>query len=248
MRWIRNWSDGSRVDRDKIKAIQKGMGIEQDGYFGEHTLDRLYREFGKPFKAYSGNFYNAIVITGKPENIIGRIGRKVPHNAISGVFQWESKPTSVLISEGKKYRTSSTHDWFHKPDTVLYFDGKEVRAKRTIYFDEYCQWAIGGVGLHNWNPIAEGYGTHKDKYGRIVGKYSDVLRRTWHTAVGVYPDGYMILVYFRAEQEGIKRLLIDKLNCKYAILLDGGHIAAINCDHGRRNLNQWQNNYIGFKE
>ena len=236
LRWINRWNNGTKIDREIIKQIQRGMGIEQDGYFGEHTLDRIYRAYGQPEACYDGSYYNAYVITGKPENLVVGLSRNLPDNSISGTFQWSNKPVSTIIGE-KAYCRSSAHAWLDKPDTVLYFDGNEVKEERTKYFDKDCIWAIGGLGLHNYEPYAEGYS----------GKYADVLRYTYHTAVGIYPDGYMILVYAKGTGRAIRSLMIDQLCCKYAIMLDGGHLAAINSEHYKRNLKQPQNNYVGFR-
>lgn len=245
-RYVKTWSDGSRVEKNKIKAIQSAMGILPDGLLGDHTLDRIYRAYASPVSAYSDLFYNAVVITGKPENIMTGRYKRLKHNSISGTFQWYGKTISPLVVDGKLINGTSAHAWFDKPDTVLYFDG-EVKETRTMYFDEPCQWAIGGVGLHNLDPVAEGYGEYY-KDGVPKGKYSDVHRYTGHTMIGVYPDGYMILVYAKGTGNDMRELMMDILGCKYAVMLDGGHIAAVNCDKAKFNINQVQDNIVYFKE
>lgn len=234
--YFKTMSDGTPVNKEKVKAIQSAMGILSDGLLGEHTLDRIYRAYAQPQDAYSDFFYNATVITGRPENAFTSLQRSLSDNSISGTFQWKGNVVSPLVVDGKLINGNSAHAHKDNPDTVLYFDG-EVKEERTIYFDRPCKWAIGGVGLHNWNPQLEGY----------YGVYGDVLRNTYHTMVGVYPDGYMVLVYAKGTGDSMRKLMMDRLKCKYAIMLDGGHIAAVKCDKHHKNVSQAQSNIIGFR-
>ena len=80
-------------------------------------------------------------------------------------------------------------------------------------------WAVGGMGLlGNYNPAAEGF----------TGAYSDVLRKTNHTVLG-YKGGLLYGVYCKAmTAQQVNAFVRDKLKLEYAVMLDGGHVAAIN--------------------
>ena len=65
--------------------------------------------------------------------------------------------------------------------------------------------------------------------GRI---YSDVLRKTNHTVLG-YKGGLLYGVYCKAmTAQQVNAFCRDKLKLEYAVMLDGGHVAAI---HGACN-------------
>jgi hypothetical protein len=160
-------------------------------------------------------------------------------NVISGTFQYRNVTSSMLCVWGKWKRKSSTHDWLKQPETVLYINKKgEVKSQRCLYWSEIKDdvvHAIGGLGLHDYNPNLEGF----------KGRYADVLRNTYHTAIG-YDGKEWIGVYAKGTGERMRKLMIDKLGCTIAILLDGGHIAAINTADYKANTRQPQNNMIQF--
>jgi len=72
-----------------------------------------------------------------------------------------------------------------------------------------------------------------------------VLRNTYHTAIG-HDGNQWIGVYAKGTGSQIKELMINKLGCKIAIMLDGGHIAAVNTKTFKANTSQLQNNMIQF--
>jgi len=245
--YFKTMSDGSPVNKQKARAIQLALGLLGDGKIGAHTFDGLYRHHAKPEHCYSDKFFNNYVITGKAECVNISTNFKLLPNHISGTFSWKGRPSSALVFAGKILNASSSHAWLGKPDTVLYFDGIEVRAERSLSFNKKCEWAIGGVGLHNWNPVLEGYGTFENKEKDIVlGDYSDVFRETFHTAIGVYEDGYVCMVYFYGTGQKLRDYMMKKLKFKLAVMLDGGHYAAIRSNVKNENLGQYQNCQIGF--
>jgi len=159
-------------------------------------------------------------------------------NCISGTFQYKNVTSSMLCIWGSWKRKSSTHDWLKQPETVLYQTNTgEVNAKRCLIsseITEVVQHAIGGVGLHNYDPKAEGF----------IGKYADVLLTNKHTAIG-YDGKDFIAVYFpKANAKQMKDVMLNKYGCIFAIILDGGHIAAANFSTLKVNLNQAQNNMV----
>lgn len=159
-------------------------------------------------------------------------------NCLSGTFQYKNVTSSMFCAWGKWKRKSSTHDWLKQPETVIYQNKKgDIRAVRALYASEIKDdvvHAIGGMGLHNWNPKVEGF----------VGKYADVLGKNAHTALGHNGKEYIGVYFKSATAEEIKKVMLDELKCNIAILLDGGHIAAINFGDVKENVNQAQNNMI----
>lgn len=248
--YVKFWNTGERIspqDTDKIKAIQEAMGIKKDGYLGQHTLDRIFREYAEPESAYGGCYYDAYVVTGHPSALYAGTldGRDLPINAISGVFNHLGVPSAALGFKHYHWFNGSAHSWANKPDTFLYLKDGFMHTKRAVYFDEQCDFFISGMGLHNWNPVLEGY--CKFEYEGRTYNYGDVHRKTWHNAMGVYSDGYVVLVYFYGSSKDLRKLMMEKLMCKYAIMLDGGNtFGGIHAEHMRKRISG-QNNFVGFR-
>lgn len=158
-------------------------------------------------------------------------------NCISGTFQYKNVTSSMFCAWGKWIRKSSTHDWLKQPETVIYQNKRgAIKAQRCLYTSEIQDdvvHAVGGLGLHNWDPDLEGF----------KGPYADVLRNTGHTALG-HDGKEWIGLYAKGTAAQIRDLMINTLKCEIAILLDGGHIAAINTTYAKENINQLQNNMI----
>ena len=111
---------------------------------------------------------------------------------------------------------------YPRPESVLYkIPGGAVRIARVSSAAALggVVWAVGGLGLlDRYDPAAEGF----------TGAYSDVLRKTNHTALG-YKGGMLYGVYCRSmTAQQVNALCRDKLKLEYAVMLDGGHVAAIN--------------------
>ena len=148
----------------------------------------------------------------------------LPKNAISGSFSWQGQPCSIQVRGGKVVRGMSCH--CPTPESVLYkTTGGAVRIARVSSAAALGDlvWAVGGMGLlDHYDPAAEGF----------TGAYSDVLRKTNHTVLG-YKGGMLYGVYFRSmTAQQVNALCRDKLKLEYAVMLDGGHVAAI---HGACN-------------
>ena len=158
-------------------------------------------------------------------------------NAISGSFSYSGKPCSILVAWGKTVCGTACHAHKGKPESVLYrlSDGA-FGLRRCQYATELpakTLWAIGGVGLlDNWYPSVEGF----------TGSYADVLRKTAHTFIGV-KDGLCVLGYVHNMTGEEVNQHVKALGLTKAIMLDGGHVAAINCippDAPKINVNQKQ--------
>lgn len=155
-------------------------------------------------------------------------------NAISGSFSYQRRPCSILIAHGKVVCGYACHAHLRKPETVLYrLDSGAFGSQKARYATELPQairWAVGGVGLLDaWDPVGEGF----------AGAYADVLRRTAHTWLGVKRN--LIYLGYCADMTGSQvNAYVRKLGMEQAIMLDGGHVAAIHGADVRRNAGQWQ--------
>ncbi len=170
-------------------------------------------------------------------------------NCISGVFQYQNEANAILAYNGKVIGSYSAHGWLGYPDSCLicYKDGG-FAVKRWIAIPSVelnnIRWAISGVGLLDmYNPAEEGYARFQ-KNGKTY-DYSDVLRRTNHTAIGV-KDGQAYGLYLANMTGAEVNAYCKKQGMQYAIMLDGGHIAAVNCSLGQKNASQKQHNIIQF--
>ena len=171
-------------------------------------------------------------------------------NCISGVFQYANKPNAIFVYGGKVLGDMSAHAWLGYPDTCLicYNDGRIV-AKRLSYIPKNelsnIRWAVSGVGLLDmYNPTAEGYA--KIKHEEKIYDYSDVLRKTNHTALGITKTGKVVGMYLSNMTAQEVNAYCKKQNLCHAIMLDGGHIAAVNCDTAKKNESQKQSTIIQF--
>ena len=156
----------------------------------------------------------------EPVNMSGPL----PRNAISGSFSWQGQPCSILVRGGRVVRDWSCH--YPRPESVLYKTaGGAVRIARVSSAAALGDvvWAVGGMGLlGGYDPELDGF----------TGIYSDVLRKTNHTALG-YKGGMLYGVYCRSmTAQQVNAFVRDKLKLDYAVMLDGGHVAAI---HGACN-------------
>lgn len=202
-----------------IKAIQRSVGALDNGWIGNQTLSDIAARLGANCFPLNVELYGQPAILARdidPLNLSGRL----PENSISGSFSWQGQPCSILVRGGKVVRGMSCH--YPRPESVLYKipDGavRMARASSAAALGD-VMWAVGGMGLlGNYNPAAEGF----------TGAYSDVLRKTNHTAIG-YKGGMLYGVYCRSmTAQQVNALCRDKLKLEYAVMLDGGHVAAIN--------------------
>ena len=197
---------------------------------------------------------NNIILSAEPNKVIfadlkNKQACKNYANCISGTFQYAGKVCSILVAGGKVINNSSAHAWLGYPDSCLiyYKDGsfalKHLLAIPAAELPK-VQWAISGVGLLDmYNPAAEGYARFS-KDGKIY-DYSDVLRRTNHTVIGV-KDGLAYGLYLANMTGAEVNAYCKKRGLQYALMLDGGHVAAVNCTAGQINVSQKQSNIVQF--
>ena len=239
--------------KDKIRAVQRALGTAPDGSPGPHTWDVLYRQFASPGMPYEGKFFGCYCIIGDPDKLqlIDGYGVKNVSDynySMSGSFTAPSgvSPISIMVNDYKTIRFESCHapSWDGGlPETVLcYKDGRNWMELVTYVsqLSELPKWAVGGMqlirdGSKQFNNIAEGF----------TGRFSDVLRRTYHTCIGFDKYGNVIGVY----GYGTARQMQDKcynIGLVNAIMLDGGHLAAVNTPAYMKNIKQRQGYIIKF--
>lgn len=222
-----------------IKAIQRSVGALDNGYVGNQTMSEIAARLGANCFPLNVELYGQPAILAcdiDPLNLSGRL----PENGISGSFSWQGAPCSILVRGGRVVRGMSCH--CPTPESVLYKtqDGR-VHMARVSSVDALTHsgvvWAVGGMGLlGNYSPVAEGF----------TGAYSDVLRKTNHTVLG-YKGGMLYGVYCKAmTAQQVNAFVRDKLKLEYAVMLDGGHVAAINAACSRINTNQRQYYAVRF--
>ena len=202
-----------------IRAIQRSVGALDNGWIGNQTLSDIAAKLGADCFPLNVELYGQPAILARdidPLNLSGRL----PENSISGSFSWQGAPCSILVRGGRAVRDWSCH--YPRPESVLYktTDGavRIARVSSAAVLGDVV-WAVGGLGLlDRYDPAAEGF----------TGAYSDVLRKTNHTVLG-YKGGLLYGVYCRSmTAQQVNAFVRDKLKLDYAIMLDGGHVAAIN--------------------
>ena len=222
-----------------IQAIQRSVGALDNGWIGNQTLSDIAARLDANCFPLNVELYGQPAILARdidPLNLSGPL----PRNAISGSFSWQGAPCSILVRGGKVVRGMSCH--CPTPESVLYKtrDGA-VHMARVSSADALTRsgvvWAVGGMGLlGNYNPAAEGF----------TGAFSDVLRKTNHTVLG-YKGGLLYGVYCKAmTARQVNAFCRDKLKLEYAVMLDGGHVAAIHAVCSKINTNQRQYYAVRF--
>lgn len=220
-----------------IKAIQRSVGALENGWIGNQTLSDIAARLGADCFPLNVELYGQPAILARdidPLNLSGRL----PENSISGSFSWQGAPCSILVRGGRVVRGMSCH--YPTPESVLYKtrDGavRIARVASASLLDNVV-WAVGGMGLlGNYNPAAEGF----------IRAFSDVLRKTNHTVLG-YKGGMLYGVYCKnMTAQQVNALCRNKLKLEYAIMLDGGHVAAIHAACSKINTNQRQYYAVRF--
>lgn len=197
---------------------------------------------------------NNIILSAAPGKVIfvelvNKQACKNYANSISGTFQYQNKANAILIYGGKVISNLSAHGWLGYPDTCLiYYKDGTLAVKRLVSIPaaelQQVEWAISGVGLLDmYAPAKEGYAKFK-KNGKTY-NYSDVLRRTNHTAIGV-KSGKVYGFYLSNMTGAEVNAYVKAQDMDFAIMLDGGHIAAVNCSQAQKNVSQKQHNIIQF--
>ncbi|MBR2934925.1 MAG: N-acetylmuramoyl-L-alanine amidase [Oscillospiraceae bacterium] len=172
------------------------------------------------------------------------------NNTISGSFSASKQPCSILVQDGWVKQRFACHYWYDRPESVLYrLTTGEVGIARVGLTDELpkgLRWAVGGLGLlDNYDPTAEGFCKLTNKEGKTE-NFSDVLRDTDHTVLG-YKDGLFYLIYCKSMTAAQVNAFAKKLGLEMAVMLDGGHVAAINGADSFAKINLKQKQYYAIQ-
>ena len=217
-----------------VLALQERVGAVADNSIGPQTLVEIASALGVDVWPLNVTIFGQPLIVAEdilPAAVNAPL--KAYTNAISGSFSYQHRPCSILVAHGKVVCGYSCHAHLRKPETVLYrLDSGAVGSKKCRYATELptVKWAVGGVGLLDaWDPVGEGF----------AGAYADVLRRTAHTWLGVKRS--LIYLGYCADMTGAQvNAHVRKLGMEQAIMLDGGHVAAINGAESKINTGQRQ--------
>jgi hypothetical protein len=236
--FMNNIRGSTTSETNMIKAIQKAVGAAQDGIIGTGTMTDLAAKIGAQCWPLTIKLYDMPVIicnditAFNPGKSCGSFA-----NSLSGSFSYQKKPCSILISGEKTLWSAACHAHINKPESVLYrLDNGRFGVKRCLSASALpsdVRWAIGGMGLLDfYDTAAEGF----------TGAYSDVLRKTNHTMIGVKND-LVYLCYCKNMTGTQVNDYAKKLGLTYAIMLDGGHVAAINGGESFARINTGQAQY-----
>lgn len=228
---MRNVGGGNAAETRMIKAVQAAVGAVTDGSIGAQTMSDIAVKLGADCFPLGISIYSQPCIIAKDIYPFKASRALMEYeNSISGSFNDGGAPCSILVAEGFIVQATSCHYWDDKsPETVIFRDvtGK-FGIKRVQTVDELpdgISWAVGGMGLLQfYYPAKEGF----------TGRFSDVLRKTNHTMLGV-KNNMCYLVYCTDMTAIQVNNFARKLGLEKAILLDGGHLAAINSESSKIN-------------
>ena len=227
-----------------ITSVQGAVGTRQDGCAGADTFVTIAGALG------ANCFPVALKIFGCP-TIVGRsIVPFSPRAPLTGyaysmlgsfTYPRAQTPCSILINRGKVEQGASCHAFQNKPESVIYQRSNgAVGVMRAVYTSDLpsdCVLAVGGMGLcSQYDPKAEGF----------TGAYADVLRKTNHNVLG-YKRGLWYGVYAQNMTGAqVNDLCAKKFKFSYALLLDGGGLAAMNAGEFKINAGTKQGYAIQF--
>lgn len=218
-----------------ITAIQRAVGALDNGYIGTQTLTDIANTVGAACFPLAVKMYGYPVLIGKDIkafNPRGPLSRYSYTTLGSFTYPRATTPCSILVNNGKAVCGAACHAFNGKPESVIYkTQGGSVGIVRVKYSSELptgTVTAVGGMGLlDNYNPAAEGFS----------GSYADVLRQTNHNVLG-YKRGLWYGVYFpKLNAAAINQICRDRFGFEYAVLLDGGGLAAMNGPEGFSKIN-----------
>ena len=204
----------SKSEQKMLKAIQKAVDAVQDGLIGTQTMSDIAVAVGAECWPLTLTIYNMPVIICKDITMCNPgKGTKDFANSISGSFSYNKKPCSIMLKDGS------------------------FGIKRAMYANQLpanVDWAVGGLGLLGlFHPVAEGFS----------GAYSDVLRKTGHTVIGVKNNMVYLIMCRNMNASEVNKYCRDKLKLEMAVMLDGGHVASINGDESSAKINTSQVQY-----
>lgn len=230
----------TKNEKKLVCGIQAAVDSVQDNSLGQQTLLDVACKLNADIFPICLDIFSQPVIVARdirPARVSAPL--KNYALAISGSFIYRGKPCSILICDGSALSTEACHYWISgTPESVLYrtVGGKYgiCRCRTVKDLPSGIRWAVGGLGLlDNYDPAAEGF----------VGAYSDVLRKTAHTYIGIKHEMCYIGYVGNATAKQVNDYA-KKMGFNMAIMLDGGSQAAINSEETHINTLVTQQNYI----
>lgn len=209
-----------------ITAIQRAVGALDNGYIGTQTLSDIANTVGAAAFPLAVRMYGYPVLIGKDIKAFNPKGALTKYSySMLGSFTYPraTTPCSILVNGGVTVCGAACHAFAGKPESVIYKTNAGrvgiARVKSSSELPAGTVTAVGGMGLlDNYNPTAEGFS----------GAYADVLRQTNHNVLG-YKRGLWYGVYFpRLNAQAINIICRDRFQFEFALLLDGGGLAAMN--------------------
>lgn len=224
---MKDISPSTTNEKKMFTAIQNAIGAYPNSIIGTQTMSDLAIKVGVNCFPVTLQMYGYPVIIGNDLLAFDpNGGLKNYVNTLSGSFTYKSgvAPCSILINNGQTICGYACHAYTTgHPESVIYrlkngkFGIKRVKFSTELPSD--VKWAVGGVGLLNYyDPVAEGF----------TGNQASVLRQTEHTVLGVKNNMVYGVYYKNMTGAQINAHCRDKMKFEMAIMLDGGHIAAIN--------------------
>ena len=234
-----NMTPNTGSEKRLVKAIQSRIGAASDGILGTASAVDLAAALGAECWPLTIALYGHPVIVCR-DITISNPGKGCKHfaNSLSGSFSYVKKPCSIAVNDGEVLCPTACHAWLDQPESVIYrLKNGTIGAKRCRSVAELpkdVRWAVGGMGLGKlYAPKEEGF----------TGQYADVLRKTNHTVLGV-KRGLIYLIYAKGLTGAqVNDLCTDKLCLDHAVMLDGGHVAAIWGGEHFARINGAQNQY-----
>ncbi len=229
----------NKSEQRMLKAIQKAVNSKEDGLIGTQTMSDIAVAVGAECWPLTMTLFNMPVIICK--DIIACNPKTGTHdfaNSISGSFSYNKAPCSILVNDGEVICGTACHAFNNKPESVLYrLHNGDFGIKRCLYANQLpadTRWAVGGLGLLSlFQPVAEGFS----------GAYSDVLRKTSHTVLGMKNNMCYLIMCRNMNASQVNQYCRDKLKLEMAVMLDGGHVASINGEESSAKLNTSQVQY-----
>lgn len=241
---------------EMVKQVQRNLDTRDDGDPARHTWTVFLLETTPksiinkllPFAIAAFGEWLAFADPLKCNPFDGN-GKRVKDfaNCVSGSFSYNKEPISIMISKGETIRAYSCHYWCDRPESVfcVYKDGT-INVQR-VKFDwelenrDQILWAVGGAGMmNNFAPIEEGF-TRVEWKGKVH-YFQDVWRDTSHIILAADSRGFINVGYVTGQNynEMVAWLIKIGADPDKVILLDGGHVTAINIEDKKANLYQAQ--------
>lgn len=234
-------------EKKMIGGIQDAIGSVRDLKIGTQTMSDIARIVDAKCFPLTLLLYSQPVIIAKDFKPIASRGANISKypNAISGSFLSGKDPCSILMHNGEIVNSTSCHYWQGYPESVLYkTKSGEYGIKRVKTISELpsnAVTAVGGMGLLDYySPKTEGF--CKVTTNGKTQDFSDVLRKTNHTMLGI-KGKHVYLCYCSNMTAAQVNTYAQKIGLEKAIMLDGGHVAAINGDEGFARINRSQKQY-----